>query len=87
MVIHENNEDSHMTSSSPLRLVVLDLDYTIWDPEVCRLYGKPRLQAIAAYVTKGGFLSEEFLQEARTTKEGHIISDDNDQVMRVFPGA
>ena len=74
--------NSNPTTS--LKLVVFDLDYTIWQPEMYQLYGAPRLRPIDAFV---GSLSPDLLQEATTIQEGYILTDQENSPMRVFPGA
>ncbi|KAL7576882.1 hypothetical protein ACA910_006648 [Epithemia clementina (nom. ined.)] len=67
-----------------LRLVVFDLDYTIWQPEMYQLWGKPKLVPIES--KKG--LSPSIFQEARTKEDGYILIDPKQgSPIRVFPGA
>ena len=62
-------------------LVVFDLDFTIWQPEMYQLYGKPRYSALP------DTLSTVEAQEAKTRKEGMILRDGGGSIMRVFQGA
>ena len=62
-------------------LVVFDLDYTVWQPEMYQLYGKPH------YVATPKNLSAKARKEAKTIKEGMVLKDMHGSVMRVFHGA
>ena len=68
-----------------LRLAVFDLDYTIWQPEMYQLYSCPKLTPIDSKYNKR--LSSNVLREARTNKDGQILTDRNNSPIRVFPGA
>ena len=81
-----------------LRLAVFDLDYTIWQPEMYQLYGKPRLVATSggsvggtgrrrANAKKVKTVGNSFILETRTMQEGMMITDGSGSPMRVFPGA
>ena len=70
-----------------LRLAVFDLDYTIWQPEMYQLYGAPKLTEIDSQQHNKRRLSPEVLEEARTMKEGYILTDRSHSPIRVFPGA
>ena len=72
-------------ASPPLRLAVFDLDFTIWRPEMYQLDGAPKLTEIDSKNNRK--LSAQILEEARTIKEGHILTDRSHSPMRVFPGA
>ena len=76
---------TEMGEKHPLRLVVFDLDYTIWQPEMYQLYGAPTLTSVDSKYNKR--LSEEILNEARTNQDGFILTDRRNTPMRVFPGA
>jgi hypothetical protein len=67
----------------PLRLAVFDLDYTIWQPEMYQLYGRPKL------VPTPSNLSSNLVKETRTKHDGMILVDSKrtNTPMRVFPGA
>lgn len=69
----------------PLRLAVFDLDFTIWRPEMYQLNGAPKLTEIDSKNNRK--LSAKILEEARTIKTGHILTDRSHSPMRVFPGA
>jgi hypothetical protein len=62
-------------------LAVFDLDYTVWQPEMYQLYGKPH------YVPAPKDMSPSELKEAKTVKEGMILKDMGGSPMRVFHGA
>ena len=66
-----------------LRLAVFDLDYTVWQPEMYQLWGKPKL--VPTESTRQ--LSPIILQEAKTKVNGHILIDPQGSPMRVFSGA
>ncbi|CAB9515152.1 Magnesium-dependent phosphatase 1 [Seminavis robusta] len=68
-----------------MRLVVFDLDYTIWQPEMYQLYSAPRLTPIDSRSNQA--LSAEVLEEAKTKKEGHVLTGNSYSPMRVFKGA
>ena len=68
-------------SNGILRLVVFDLDYTVWQPEMYQLYGSPRL----ARVPKG--LCPIVRQESMTTSDDMILVDKEKTPIRVFEGA
>mmetsp|Transcript_24904 Transcript_24904/g.36486 ORF Transcript_24904/g.36486 Transcript_24904/m.36486 type:complete len:195 (-) Transcript_24904:193-777(-) len=65
-----------------LRLVVFDLDFTIWQPEMYQLWGKPRLTPI-----KHLNLSKQTLKEAQTTDANKILTDNSKTPITVFGGA
>lgn len=67
-----------------LRLVVFDLDYTVWQPEMYQLYGSPRL--VDASSLKH-IKSDRVLQEAQTDTKGQILVDKSGTPIRVFEGA
>lgn len=79
--------DEQPTSpDNPLRLAVFDLDYTIWQPEMYQLSGPgPKLTLADSKYNKE--LSAGVLSEARTCKDGFILTDGRNTPMRVFPGA
>ena len=64
-----------------LRLVVFDLDYTVWVPEMYQLYGHPKL------IPTPQNLTEEERYETLTTSHGQILTDKGGSYIRVFPGA
>jgi magnesium-dependent phosphatase 1 len=66
-----------------LRLVVFDLDYTIWQPEMYQLNGSPRLIPIP----NKKIISGKVLQEAQTNVMGQILVDGDQEPIRVFEGA
>ena len=68
-----------------MRLIVFDLDYTIWQPEMYQLHGAPTLTPMDSKYNKR--LSAKILKEARTDKEGYILTDLSHSPMRVFQGA
>jgi hypothetical protein len=72
-----------MTPLRRLRLVVFDLDYTIWQPEMYQLNGAPKLTPI----TSLGKLSDSVLQEARTNQDGKILVDRSQTPITVFEAA
>jgi magnesium-dependent phosphatase 1 len=63
-----------------LRLVVFDLDYTVWQPEMYQLYGGPKLVPL---VNRRGYS----LDEVRTNVDGKMLVDNSNTPIRVFPGA
>lgn len=66
--------------------VFLTLDVSFHrDPEMYLLYGTPRLTPIDSPANRG--LSADILEQARTIKEGYILTDEEDSPMRIFPGA
>lgn len=70
-----------------MRLAIFDLDYTIWQPEMYQLYGKPRLTPLEKN-NRATRMSPLELRESRTIKEGHILTDgDRGSPIRVFEGA
>jgi hypothetical protein len=71
-------------ATKALRLAVFDLDYTLWHPEMYQLNGRPRL--VEASKMKIKFL-DKVLHEARTDREGMILTDNSGSPIRVFPGA
>ncbi len=62
-------------------LCVFDLDFTVWQPEMYQLYGKPR------YIPTPPELTGIALKEAKTIREGMVLADKDGSVMRVFHGA
>lgn len=64
-----------------LRLVVFDLDYTVWQPEMYELMGSPRL------VRAPRDLCPRIRQEATTSSEEMILVDKERTPIRVFEGA
>lgn len=66
-----------------MRLAVFDLDYTIWQPEMCDLHGKPKLVPIPKD------FSSSMRHETRTKVDGMILVDSEQPSipMRVFPEA
>jgi hypothetical protein len=62
-------------------LCVFDLDFTVWQPEMYQLYGKPE------YSTPPKDISAHALREAKTRKEGLVLQGRGGSVMRVFHGA
>ena len=62
-------------------LAVFDLDYTVWQPEMYQLYGRPR------FVPAPKQFSDHILKECKTVKDGMILTDSGGSPMRVFPGA
>ena len=62
-------------------MAVFDLDYTVWDPEMYQLHGRPRL------VEAPKNMSVLERHETRTMKEGMIMVDKSGTPMRVFSGA
>jgi hypothetical protein len=71
-----------------MRLAVFDLDYTIWQPEMYQLSSIPKLTSVEAFAKKrgGGELSPAHLKQA-ITKNGMLLADKNNSLMRVFDGA
>jgi hypothetical protein len=67
---------------STLRLVVFDLDYTVWKPEMYQLDGPPRLVEADRHKYSG-----VEIHEMRTTKDGMILTDDSETPIRMFSGA
>jgi len=67
-----------------MKLAVFDLDYTIWQPEMYQLYGRPTLVPIGALKSKP---STAILDEMKTKEDGKILVDSQGSPMRVFPGA
>lgn len=49
------------------------------------LYGGPRLTPVDSPANRG--LAEEILEQARTIKDGYILTDESNSPMRIFPGA
>ena len=95
--MNDSDDDDHNSDNKKrrvLELVVFDLDYTIWDPEMYQLCGKPTLVDAADYN-----LSKKQLEESRTIHDGKILVDTPSssrgrsrhtyqrQPMRVFSGA
>ena len=90
----DDESNNKETRKRVLELVVFDLDYTIWDPEMYQLCGKPTLVDASEYN-----LSKKQLEESRTIHEGKILVDIPSssrgryrhtyqrQPMRVFSGA
>ena len=70
-----------MSESRILRLVVFDLDYTVWQPEMYQLDGSPKLVPAPKHI------SGRVLQEATTNQEGHILVDKSKTPITVFEGA
>jgi Acid Phosphatase len=68
-----------------MKLVVFDLDYTIWQPEMYQLYSAPKLRPIDPKTDRR--LSPSVLEEARTIKEGYILAEIGGSPMRIFNGA
>ena len=69
--------------SKDLELAVFDLDYTIWDPEMYQLHGKPKLVDKASQR-----LSPKLDNETKTKEDGKILVDSsNGTPIRVFHGA
>lgn len=67
-----------------LRLVVFDLDYTVWQPEMYQLCGGgPKL--VDTSTVK--HLSGRDLQEATTKTKGKLLVDDSNTPIQVFEGA
>ncbi|GAX09564.1 hypothetical protein FisN_16Lh259 [Fistulifera solaris] len=66
-----------------MRLAVFDLDYTIWQPEMYQLHGRPKLVPTPAN------LSSNLIKETRTKHDEMILVDSKrtSTLMRVFPGA
>jgi len=69
----------------PLRLAVFDLDYTIWKPEMYQIAGPPKLTEIND--PKNRRITPAVLEEAKTNKEGYILTDRSHTPMQVFKGA
>jgi hypothetical protein len=69
----ESQEESHQKSPPTLKLAVFDLDYTIWKPEMYQLSGPPKLTAISD--PKNRRLTPSVLEEAKTRKDGYILTD------------
>jgi hypothetical protein len=67
-----------------MKLVVFDLDYTIWQPEMYQLYGPPTLKPASS--VRQSF-SSKILTEMKTIKEGMVLVDSSGSPMRVFHGA
>ena len=65
-----------------MELVVFDLDYTVWRPEMYQLHGKPVLTDIEQSRVTGSLRAE-----TKTTKESTMLVDSIAQPIRVFPGA
>jgi Acid Phosphatase len=82
-----------------LRLVVFDLDYTIWQPEMYQLYSQPRLVPIddnddrsrttgrRRKATTKLKSSSSLSSQIRTMQDGMMITDGSGTPIRVFPGA
>ena len=70
-----------MRPNRPLELVVFDLDFTVWQPEMYQLCGEPKLTG------NMNSLPGNARKEARTSKEGMILVDKSGTPIRVFPGA
>lgn len=67
-----------------LRLVVFDLDYTVWQPEMYQLSGNgPKL----VDASKVKHVSGRDLQEATTKTKGKILVDGSNTPIQVFEGA
>jgi hypothetical protein len=64
-----------------LELAVFDLDYTVWQPEMCQLCSEPEITEPSKN------MSAQIRREAKTTKDGMMLVDKNGSPMRVFPGA
>ena len=78
---YSRGTSSDSSNGRTLRLAVFDLDYTVWDPEMYQLHGRPRL------VKAPKNLSAVEEHETRTKKEGMIMVDKSGTPMRVFTGA
>jgi hypothetical protein len=78
-----SEEPRTMTPLRRLRLVVFDLDYTIWQPEMYQLNGTPKLTPISSL----GKLTDSVLQEARTNQDGKILVDQSQTPITVFEAA
>ena len=72
-----------MSSLRRLRLVVFDLDYTIWQPEMYQLNGSPKLTPISSL----GKISDSLVQEARTNQNGKVLTDKSQTLITVFEAA
>ena len=68
-------------SDGILRLVVFDLDFTVWQPEMYELMSRPRL------VQTPKDVCPRVRQEATTTSENMILVDKEKTPIRVFEGA
>jgi hypothetical protein len=75
------NQQEPPQQKQQLGLVVFDLDYTVWVPEMYQLYGHPKLVPTPKHLT------EEERTETLTTRDGQILTDKGGSYVRVFSGA
>lgn len=79
------SSETSIKQAKKMRLVVFNLDYTIWQPEMFQLYGEPKLMPIEKVLKIDE--SPSVLKRARTTKEGHVLTDGSRTPMQSFDGA
>lgn len=79
------SSETNNKQAKKMRLVVFNLDYTIWKPEMFQLYGEPKLVPIEKVLNTDD--SPSVLKGARTTKEGYVLTDGSRTLMQSFDGA
>lgn len=80
-IVLEGKEALFGTMGYDRILVVFDLDYTVWQPEMYQLHGKPH------YAEAPKNLSAAVRNEAKTLKKDMVLKDMYGSLMRVFHGA